>query len=150
MQKYLCKRQQRSSINGSFSDWNEVIAGVPQCSILGPLLLDVFLNDIFMFILKCNLCDYANNTTLCFLLAKSYIYIYMIYIYMYMYIHIYMYIRYIYMYIFFYLFISICLSIYLSIYLSILSIYLSIFIHIDRYWRNSVAVCKGKDFIHIT
>ena len=148
MQKYLCKRQQRSSINGSFSDWNEVIAGVPQCSILGPLLLDVFLNDIFMFILKCNLCDYANNTTLCFLLAKSYIYIYMIYIYMYMYIHIYMYIRYIYICIYF--FIYLFLSVYLSIYLSILSIYLSIFIHIDRYWRNSVAVCKGKDFIHIT
>ena len=126
MQKYLCKRQQRSSINGSFSDWNEVIAGVPQCSILGPLLLDVFLNDIFMFILKCNLCDYANNTTLCFLLAKSYIYIYMIYIYVYVYTYIHVYQIYIYVYIFLFIYF------YLSIYLSIYFIYLSFDIYTYR------------------
>ena len=29
MQNYLCNRQQRISINGSFSDWTEVITGVP-------------------------------------------------------------------------------------------------------------------------
>ena len=32
MQNYLCNRQQRISINGSFSDWTEVITGVPQGS----------------------------------------------------------------------------------------------------------------------
>ena len=64
MQNYLCNRQQRISINGSFSDWTEVITGVAKGSILGPLLFNIFLNDIFMFISKCNLCNYADNNTL--------------------------------------------------------------------------------------
>ena len=52
MQNYLCNRQQRISINGSFSDWTEVVTGVPQGSILDPPLFNIFLNDIFIFI--CN------------------------------------------------------------------------------------------------
>ena len=50
--------------NGSFSDWTEVITGVPHGSILGPFLFNIFLNDIFMFNLKCNLCNYVDDNTL--------------------------------------------------------------------------------------
>ena len=64
MQNYLCNRQQRTSINGSFSNWTEVITVVSQGSILGPLLFNVLLNYIFMFISKCNLCNYADDKTL--------------------------------------------------------------------------------------
>ena len=64
LQSYLCNRFQRSIINGSFSSWNEVITGVPQGSILGPLLFNIFLNDIFLFISKCQLCNYADDSTL--------------------------------------------------------------------------------------
>ena len=35
----------------------------PQVSILGRLLFDIFLNEIFMFIWKCNLCNYADDNT---------------------------------------------------------------------------------------
>ena len=64
LQSYLCNRFQRSIINGSFSSWNEVITGVPQSSIVGPLLFNIFLNDIFLFISKCQLCNYADGNTL--------------------------------------------------------------------------------------
>lgn len=49
MQSYLCKTFQKT-INGSFSSWSETIAGVRQVSILGPLLIKIFLNDTFLFI----------------------------------------------------------------------------------------------------
>ena len=63
-QNYLCNRFQRSITNGCFSSWNEVIAAVPQGSILGPLLFNIFLNDILRFISKCQPCNYADDNTL--------------------------------------------------------------------------------------
>ena len=63
MQSYLRNRFQRTS-NASFSDWKEIETGVPQGSILGPLLFNIFLNDIFYFINNGNLCNYADDNTL--------------------------------------------------------------------------------------
>ena len=64
LQSYLCNRIQRSIINGSFSSWNEVIIGMPQGSILGPLLFNMVLNEIFLFISKCQLCNYVDDNIL--------------------------------------------------------------------------------------
>ena len=64
MENFLCNKQQRISINGSFSNWAEVIIGVPQGSILGLLLFNIFLNDIFMFISKFNVFNYVDDNTL--------------------------------------------------------------------------------------
>ena len=57
-------------MNASFSDWKEIETGVPQGSILGPLLFNIFLNDIFYFINNGNLCNYADDNTLYYIGKK--------------------------------------------------------------------------------
>ena len=59
---YLSQRKQRVKINGSFSEWKTTNVGVPQGSVLGPFLLNVYKNE--MFISNCQICNYADDTTL--------------------------------------------------------------------------------------
>ena len=63
---YLSNRMQRVKISSSRSQWKPLDKGVPQGSILGPILFNVFLNDIFYFIEKCCLLNYADDNTLVF------------------------------------------------------------------------------------
>ena len=64
IRSYLSNRQQRVKINSSFSDWKEIKIGVPQGSVLGPLLFNVFVNDIFWFSHRTKICNYADDTTI--------------------------------------------------------------------------------------
>ena len=64
MLSYLKNRSQRGSINSSFCTWEKIIAGVPQGSILGPLLLNIFLNDVFYFESRAFLNNYADDNVL--------------------------------------------------------------------------------------
>ena len=61
---YLSNRYQCCKTNNNLGDWRRIIAGVPQASILGPLLFNIILNDIFFFLKDANLGNYADNSTL--------------------------------------------------------------------------------------
>ena len=61
---YLSDRWQRTKINSEFSTWSKLLQGVPQGSILGPLLFNIYINDLFFFITETDLCNYADDTTL--------------------------------------------------------------------------------------
>ena len=62
LMSYLSERKQRVKIGNSRSSWSEIIKGVPQGSILGPLLFNVFINDVFYAIE--NVYNYADDNVL--------------------------------------------------------------------------------------
>ena len=61
---FLMNRKQRVVLNGKNSEWKDILAGVPQGSVLGPLFFLIHVND---------LCDnlnsdvrlFADDTSLC-------------------------------------------------------------------------------------
>jgi hypothetical protein len=63
IQEWLKDRRQRVILNGEVSEWAEVTSGVPQGSVLGPLLFAIYINDVDE-ILKSKIWKFADDTKL--------------------------------------------------------------------------------------
>ena len=60
---YLSESKQRVNISDQFSSWMDILFGVPQGSILGPLQFNIFLCDIFLFCKDVDFTSYADDNT---------------------------------------------------------------------------------------
>ena len=64
MKRYLKNRKQKVQINNKFSSERDVITGVPQGSIDGPVLFNLFINYLTFLIEQCTLSSYADDNSL--------------------------------------------------------------------------------------
>ena len=58
MKSYLTNRKKRVRVNKTFSEWERITTDVPQDSILGPLLRNIFLNNLSFLISNSSLSNY--------------------------------------------------------------------------------------------
>ena len=68
---YLSKRKQYVSINGTFSETKTIEHGVPQGSVLGPLLFLVYINDLHTCIKHSTTRHFADDTNLLHIIDLS-------------------------------------------------------------------------------
>ena len=63
MESFLSSRQQRTKVNNAFSRYPEIIYGVPQGPILGLLLFNIYICDIYFDIIECDIASHADDNT---------------------------------------------------------------------------------------
>ena len=62
IKSYLSDRWQRVKINSSYNSWFALLVGMPQGSILGRLIFNLYINGLF-FIIQTDICNFADDTT---------------------------------------------------------------------------------------
>ncbi len=72
LESFLTDRFQRVNIQGSFSDWSPVCSGVPQGSVLGPVLFCLVLNDLSPIFSNSHMIKYADDVVLMHFVRSPY------------------------------------------------------------------------------
>ena len=63
LQDYLNNRKQRIKVNSFYRSWEAILSGVLQGSILGPLLFNIFMSDMFLILIATFFTGYADGNT---------------------------------------------------------------------------------------
>ena len=61
---FLSNRKYGTKINSFFSEYKHLLIGIPQGSVLGPLLFNIYMCDLFLFMSESNVANYVDDTTL--------------------------------------------------------------------------------------
>ena len=60
---YITGGKQRTNVNNILSTWEYITSGVPYGPVLGPLLFNIYLNDMFFFLPNISITKFADDTT---------------------------------------------------------------------------------------
>ena len=63
LQDYLTNRKQRTRVDSFYSSWEKILSGVPQDSVLGPLLFNIFMCDMLLMLKTTSFTSYADDNT---------------------------------------------------------------------------------------
>ena len=60
---YQQEKWKRVKINTTFNSWTQLLQEVPQRSVLGPMVFNIYINDMLFALIEIDICNFADGTT---------------------------------------------------------------------------------------